>query len=142
MDKALFSIALPFDDNDAQWATDEVFRATIALEYLEHVLTIISTLEDWYASRWASFGKTTAKWQADFRASRLARKRKGMRDQVAAQHEKFSSRSNSVRMVFSKLPLVSQRILLWNFADSVITFSLGDSLDQTGDAISSWMTLR
>eukprot|EP00946_MAST-07B_sp_MAST-7B-sp1_P001693 g1693.t1 len=142
MDKALYGIALPFDDSDPRWATDDVFRAANALAYLEHVLTTVSTLEEWFAARWSLFGRKTEKWQTGFRAIKLARQSKDTREQAERQRNKFTLRAKQVRSVFKQLSATHARILTWNFADSVITFSLGDNLEQTGDAVASWVDLR
>ena len=136
LDKALYGIALPFEDQDPRWGADAVYRAAKAFEYLEHVLP----LRAWHASRWASFGESTAKWQSGLLALKLTTQREGKTAHGVRRREKYAARARRVREVFAGVSTRHARILLWNFADSVITYSLGE-LEQTGDAIASWVAL-
>ena len=141
MDKAFYDVPLPFDTEDPQWAINDVFRAATTLQYLKHALKTVSSLEEWYASRWALFGQKTEKWHTGFHNLNLARQSQGKQEQIQRQLEKFALRGNFVRETFRRLSTTHTRILMWNYADSVITFTLGDSQEQVADAIASWVAL-
>ena len=153
LDRVLYGIALPFDGDDPRWSSDAVFRAVKAFEYLEHVLpnndreempsdssAVAPALRAWHRSRWASFGESTAKWQSDLRAMKIASNLEGKTALGTLRQEKYASRASRVRSVFAEVSARHTQILLWNFADSVITYSLGE-VEETGNVVASWIAL-
>lgn len=142
LDEVLYSIALPFNINDARWDNNLAFRATVALQYLEQVVSGNSkhyvkapgALMKWYASRWAPYSQPSPKLKNVMRKLKKTLPREPLSN---ARLQKYAERAERVRSVLSGISKRYRRILLWNYCDSVITFTVGND-EEIADVVGSF----